>query len=364
MKTQLLLIICICLSLGACRKKGCTNPSATNYNEKAKKDNGSCQYASTVQTFSYGSEAIQKMDLYIPAGHDETTPVVIMVHGGGWIVGYNESETVTSFNGRYGWDILTDLLDDGFACAVIKYRTACYRTDHSSAANDTYKSINRMCEDIDLSIEFLKTNSTELLISNNDYHLLGESAGGHIVQYYGLSQNCDPAVKSVVSMFGPTTLDDHEWKSYLHEIDSVLPNGILVDGINYFRTENNGCDLMTNDYLKLSDELISLGDADTMILNGSNQYLIDLSTSNPVNMQHNVPIFVVHGDDDDLVPFSQAEIMYDALVAKYGDGGCSESDFSCHFKKKIYTNCGHGWTGPICQKNTVMNDILKWFKGH
>ena len=364
MKTLLLLIVCLGLSLGGCRKKGCTNPTALNYNSEAKKDNGSCQYTSTIQTFSYGPDAIQKMDLYLPPGHDQTTPVVIMVHGGGWIVGYSENETVTSFNGRYGWDIISRLLDEGFGCAVIKYRTACYTTDHTAATNDTYKYINRMIEDIDLSIDYLKTNSDELLISNSQYHLLGESAGGHIVQYYGLNANCDPAVKSVVSMFGPTTLDAYDWKSYLHEIDSVLPGGILVDDINYFRTEGNACNLMTNDYLKLKDELISFGDGDTLIVNGTNQYLIDLSTSNPSNMQNDIPIFVMHGDDDDLVPFSQAEIMYDALVAKYGHGGCPDSDFNCHFKKKIYTNCGHGWTGVICQKNTVMNDIVKWYKGH
>lgn len=32
------------LALGACKKKGCIDPSASNYNDKAKKDDGSCTY--------------------------------------------------------------------------------------------------------------------------------------------------------------------------------------------------------------------------------------------------------------------------------------------------------------------------------
>jgi hypothetical protein len=33
-------------TLSSCKKEGCTDPNATNYNEKAKKDDGSCTYAS------------------------------------------------------------------------------------------------------------------------------------------------------------------------------------------------------------------------------------------------------------------------------------------------------------------------------
>lgn len=49
MKKQLIILSVVTLSLGlgvtSCKKEGCTDPTATNYNEEAKKDDGSCTYA-------------------------------------------------------------------------------------------------------------------------------------------------------------------------------------------------------------------------------------------------------------------------------------------------------------------------------
>ncbi len=39
----ILILASISISFGSCRK-GCTDPAATNYDEKAKKENNSCEY--------------------------------------------------------------------------------------------------------------------------------------------------------------------------------------------------------------------------------------------------------------------------------------------------------------------------------
>ncbi len=48
MKTKYLILTCLLVGLAltfdSCKKKGCTDPTANNYNEKAKKDDGSCTY--------------------------------------------------------------------------------------------------------------------------------------------------------------------------------------------------------------------------------------------------------------------------------------------------------------------------------
>lgn len=47
MRTLLLLTsVIITMNFSSCKEKGCTNPDATNYNESAKKDDGSCVFSS------------------------------------------------------------------------------------------------------------------------------------------------------------------------------------------------------------------------------------------------------------------------------------------------------------------------------
>ena len=44
--------------------------------------------AKTLLNVSYGSDNLQKMDVYLPAGRTTTsTKVMVMIHGGGWTSG-------------------------------------------------------------------------------------------------------------------------------------------------------------------------------------------------------------------------------------------------------------------------------------
>lgn len=46
------LIVAASSTIVSCKKKGCTDPEATNYSEEAKKDDGSCQYADETPTYT------------------------------------------------------------------------------------------------------------------------------------------------------------------------------------------------------------------------------------------------------------------------------------------------------------------------
>jgi len=199
------------------------------------------------------------MDIYLPKDRDENTKTVVMVHGGGWVMGYKPNEKVTTFSGRYGWDILNPLLDKGYAIVVMKYRTACYNTVPSNFGNDTEFYQNRMMEDIDLVIDHIKLKSQDYNIGDNHFQLIGESGGGHIVMTYGIRQNSDADLKSVVSMFGPSDLDTQDFKTIINDVPLIN-----VPPPNYFLKKANNCVSVTNQQVKVLFSLKSFADHDVL----------------------------------------------------------------------------------------------------
>jgi len=158
---------------------------------------------------TYGDHPLQSFVLHKAAHTTTTSRVAIMLHGGGWIMGYHPDEPVTTFEGRYNWDLQTPLCEAGFAVVTMKYRTACYKEQESDFGGETRANIDSMIKDINLVIQHLKANASTYNIDADDIQLVGERAGGHIVMYYAIIDAAPPEVKSVVSMLGPTYLDAH-----------------------------------------------------------------------------------------------------------------------------------------------------------
>ncbi len=57
MKKPLIILACLSISLLSCKKEGCIDETATNYNSEANKDNGTCTYSdaesATAQVWTY-----------------------------------------------------------------------------------------------------------------------------------------------------------------------------------------------------------------------------------------------------------------------------------------------------------------------
>jgi acetyl esterase/lipase len=144
-----------------------------------------------------------KLDVYTPAGKSQPTPVVIVIHGGGWIAGTKEDRVLE----------IMPYLQMGFAAVNVEYRMA--QGSLAPAA----------VEDCRCALHWVFANAKEYNFDPNGVVLQGGSAGGHLALTTGMltpaagfdhecytgednvwSQNPgtdkDPRVAAIVNWFG------------------------------------------------------------------------------------------------------------------------------------------------------------------
>lgn len=160
---------------------------------------GSASFASVDPThadLAYAAQSdAQKLDLYIPEGSGPF-PVVIMVHGGGFMFGDKADGA-----GLTGVD---QLLAAGYAVASINYRLS---------AEAQYPS---QIYDAKASVRFLRANAEKYNLNPDKFAAWGASAGGNLVSLLGTTcgvaelegadlGNADQSscVQAVVDWFGP-----------------------------------------------------------------------------------------------------------------------------------------------------------------
>jgi acetyl esterase/lipase len=193
---QFLVFICI-VSLFACKKETSNNNQALP--------------VQTLLNVSYGSDAAQKMDLYLPAGRTEdSTKLIVLVHGGAWITG--DKSDFTGFV-----PTLQQRLPH-YAIANINYRLATNTTNHFPAQENDMKA----------AIDFLMQKTAEYQISQK-LVLLGASSGGHLAALQAYKYNT-PKIKAVVDFYGPIDMadlyndvTDPLIKSYIQNLMSGTP---------------------------------------------------------------------------------------------------------------------------------------------
>ena len=108
----------------------------------------------TIQNISYGSNASQKLDLGLPAGRTSTTPLVVVVHGGGWSTG-DKAELTWLLNG---------LKQRGFAAANINYRLTLNQPDN-------YKM---QLDDMDSAVQYTLRLSSTYTFNGQKINLSGQ----------------------------------------------------------------------------------------------------------------------------------------------------------------------------------------------
>ncbi len=171
-----------------------TSCEKPNQSTGGNNNGGSNLPAQNILDLSYGSDPLQKMDIYLPAGRTTATKVVIYIHGGGW-----ESGSKTDPEYQQQVTILKQKWPDA-AIASINYRL-------TSNPNVHYTEI---MDDITAAVNIMISNKTNYVISDT-LAMVGASAGGHLAMLYTYKYNTNNYVKCVADFFGPAKLDDWDW---------------------------------------------------------------------------------------------------------------------------------------------------------
>ena len=215
--------------------------------------------AQKIRDVSYGTDARQKMDIYLPAGRSSSaTPLVILIHGGGWSGG--DKEEFNFFIGELQKKL------PGYAIANINYRLAFNNNNLFPTQENDIKS----------AVEFLLNKSGEYKISKQ-LVLIGASAGAHLSLLHSYKHNTNSSIKAVVSLFGPTELIS----LYNNPPNASIP--VLLTGVTGGTPSSHA-----------------------NIYQQSSPY-------NFVNAQ-SCPTLLFHGGNDPLVPASQSSQLKDKLA--------------------------------------------------
>lgn len=144
--------------------------------------------AKTELNIAYGTDTAQRFDLYLPANRSvTTTPVIIMVHGGGWNSGHRSSFAtyIDTFKRRL----------PEYALVNIGYRLA--------APGRIFPTQE---EDVKAAVAFVAANAATYGINMQNVAMVGVSAGAHLSMLQAYKYTAPVKVKAVVDMFGPTDL--------------------------------------------------------------------------------------------------------------------------------------------------------------
>lgn len=144
---------------------------------------------SHIYTTSNGRQ--KKLDLYLPKGESSPSPIILFLHGGGWLSGHH----------RVVQSGVIRQLERGYAVASMDY-TFSYRAKWPTQLNEVHAAIR-----------FLKSNAETFHINPEQIFLWGISAGGHLVATAGTSHKINSMspnskVAGVVLWYPPTDLLD------------------------------------------------------------------------------------------------------------------------------------------------------------
>jgi acetyl esterase/lipase len=214
---------------------------------------------------NYNNDSLPKhlLDIYLPANTKGKVPLVIFIHGGGWL-GNDKYADI-----GYMKKTVAEIVNSGFALASIDYRFA------------TQAIFPAQIQDCNRAISFLVDNADKYGLDKKRVAIMGFSAGGHLASLTGLSKN-----NNVENFFMPRTNKSFTFKAV---IDFYGPAElILFPGAN---------DPNSPESLLIGATPLSRPDL--------------AKAASPVTYvdKNDPPFLIIHGEKDDLVSPKQSQLL-------------------------------------------------------
>ena len=208
---------------------------------------------------SYGSNAQQVYDLYLPEGREASkTKVVVLIHGGGWTSG--DKADMAPF--------VQFFLENHPDHAILNLNYVLAQITGPAAFPNQYI-------DIQSALNQVINQSQELQILP-EFGLFGTSAGAHLAMMYDYTYDEDDLVKFIINIVGPSDLTD---PFYADDPNFEIALALLTDESQF---------PAGTDY--------AVANSPALVAN-----------------ENSSPTFLFYGDQDPIVPLSNGQTLADNL---------------------------------------------------
>jgi acetyl esterase/lipase len=217
----------------------------------------------------YNNDTLKKhqLDIYLPGNGKGKLPLIILVHGGGWLVNDKYADL------GYMKKTIVALVNEGFALASIDYRFA------------SQAIFPALIQDCNRAVSFLYDNADKYGFDKNHFAVIGWSAGGQLASLMGLSKN-----NNVSNFFMPNSSKSFEFKAV---VDFYGPSELI---------------LLKSAEDPKSPESILIGDSPI-----NRPDLAKIASPVTYVDKNDPPFLIIHGEKDDMVNPQQSKFLHSWL---------------------------------------------------
>ena len=220
--------------------------------------------------FAEAGDQTLRLDIYRPRAPGVRRPAIVQVHGGAWVIGFKEYQ---------GIPLLTHLAANGWVGFNVDYRLSPRATfpDHLI--------------DVKRAVAWIRAHADELGVDPDFIVVTGGSAGGHLSALMAL------------------TADDPEYQPGFEGADTTVQAAVVFYGVFDFTNRRRP---KPGTYRALLERVIMkrpMTDEDAY------------ARASPIERVHEAapPVFVIHGDQDNLAPVKEARAFVEHLRERSED---------------------------------------------